>query len=98
MSEVAEVEFLDIDYNFITPHIFVIKVKNGKRNFLKTELEKEGVQTGLHYYPNHLLEYYSSYALPTTELIYSSLLTLPLHPDLKKSDIDFICGSIKSIL
>jgi dTDP-4-amino-4,6-dideoxygalactose transaminase len=98
LSGVTEVEFLDIDYNFITPHIFVIKVKNGKRNFLKTELEKEGVQTGIHYYPNHLLEYYLSYALPTTELIYSSLLTLPLHPDLKKSDVDFICSIIKKVL
>lgn len=98
LSGVIEVEFLDIDYNFITPHIFVVNVKNGKRDFLKAELENKGVQTGIHYYPNHLLEYYSSYALPTTELLYSSLLTLPLHPDLKKSDIDFICSIIKSVL
>lgn len=98
LSEVSEIELLDIDYNFITPHIFIVKVKNGNRDLLKIGLENNGVQTGVHYYPNHLLKYYSNYPLPITELLYSNILTLPLHPDLKKSDIDFICNKIKNIL
>ena len=73
-----------------------IKVKNNNRDFLKTKLEKNNIQTGIHYYPNHLLKFYSNYPLPKTELIYPTLLTLPLHPDLKKADINYICKVIKS--
>lgn len=94
---IPEIEIIDIDYDLITPHIFAIKVKNNNRDFLKTELEKNEIQVGIHYYPNHLLKFYSNYSLPNTEQIYSNLLTLPLHPDLNKTDIDFICKVIKSI-
>ena len=95
LKNISEIEFLNIDYNLITPHIFAIKLKNGSRDLLKVALEKKGIQTGIHYYPNHLLNFYSKYPLPKTELIYSSILTLPLHPDLNKKDIEFICKVIK---
>ncbi len=97
LFEVSEIEIIDIDYDLITPHIFPIKVKNNNRDLLKTELEQNGIQVGIHYYPNHLLKFYSNYSLPKTERIYSNLLTLPLHPDLNKSDIDYICKVIKSV-
>ena len=96
LSDILEIEIIDINYDLITPHIFAIKVKNNNRDFLKTKLEKNGIQTGIHYYPNHLLKFYLNYPLPKTELIYPTLLTLPLHPDLKKTDIDYICKVIKS--
>jgi dTDP-4-amino-4,6-dideoxygalactose transaminase len=96
LSDISEIEIIDIDYDLITPHIFAIKVKNNNRDFLKTKLEKNNIQTGIHYYPNHLLKFYSNYPLPKTELIYPTLLTLPLHPDLKKADINYICKVIKS--
>jgi dTDP-4-amino-4,6-dideoxygalactose transaminase len=92
------VELLEINYNDITPHIFVIKIKNGRRDTLKIGLENCGIQTGVHYKPNHLLGYYSDNALPITENIYKELLTIPLHPDLTKNDVIFICGKIKNIL
>jgi dTDP-4-amino-4,6-dideoxygalactose transaminase len=98
LSKVNGIELLNIDYNHITPHIFVIKVKNGQRNLLKVSLENCGIQTGMHYKPNHLLKYYSSNSLPHTEKLYNEILTLPLHPDLTESDIAFICEKIKNIL
>ena len=48
-----------------------------------------GIPTGYHYQPNHLLKYYKNnlHFLPTTENIFSELLTLPMHPDISESEI-----------
>lgn len=76
------------DYDEIVPHIFPLRVLNGKRDGLRQHLFENNIECGIHYYPNHLLTYYKgrNRKLPVTEQIYSELLTLPLHPDLKEED------------
>ena len=95
LSKVKGIELLPINYENITPHIFPVKVKNGKRDLLKKHLESHSIQTGLHYKPNHLHDFYSSCKLPVTESLFTELLTLPLHPDLSEKDVMFICQKIK---
>ena len=97
LSEVSGIELLPIDYSNITPHIFVIKVKNEKRDYLKKYLNDNNVQTGLHYKPNHLLDFYSGPSLPITEKLFNEILTLPLHPDLSDQDVIFICDIIRNL-
>lgn len=94
------IEVFEKDYNKIAPHIFAIKVKNRKRNELKKYLEENGIECGVHYYPNHLLKYYSKRGLilPITENIYEQILTLPLHPDLTLKQQDKIINCIKKFL
>ena len=89
-----------IDEVDIIPHIFIIRVLNGKRDELKQELDKQGVPTGLHYKPNHLLSFYGggTISLPVTEKIYSQLITLPLHPEIQIEEVDQICHIINSYL
>jgi dTDP-4-amino-4,6-dideoxygalactose transaminase len=94
----TEIKLIDIDYDLVTPHIFIIRVMNGKRDVLKSNLEISGIQTGIHYKPNHLLSYYFSNNLPVTESIYKEILTLPLHPDLSFDDVKFICKEIKKFI
>lgn len=76
------------DYKQIIPHIFPVKVSEGKRDGLRQYLLDNNIECGVHYYPNHLLTLFSSKGLklPVTEKVYSQLLTLPLHPDLAKKD------------
>lgn len=91
----------DHDYTKIVPHIFPIRVLNGKRDLLRAFLLENGIECGIHYYPNHYLTYYSSslrYPLPRTEEIYEQLLTLPLHPDLTKEQVREIIQLIKGFL
>lgn len=80
------VSTIKIDYSTVTPHIFIVRVSEGKRDQLKDFLLKNDIQTGIHYQPNHVLtivkERVGTYALPVTEKIYKELLTLPLHFDL----------------
>ncbi len=59
-------------------------------------LKDNHIQFGLHYKPNHFLsKYRTHYILKNVELAYSQLLSLPLHPDLEDSDIDFICDIVQ---
>ena len=94
-KDMEEIELLNLDWKNIIPHIFVIKVKNNKRNSLKQFLEAQGIECGIHYKPNHLLSKYNlGYSLPTAERLYEQILTLPLHLDLSKDDQGFIIEKI----
>jgi len=83
--------------NEIIPHIFPIRVQSGMRNELKLVLENHKIPTGIHYKPNHLLTFFGNgkLSLPVTEKLYKELLTLPLHPEIKEDEVDFICNTIK---
>ena len=72
------------------PHIYPILVKEIKfRDRLRDYLDEKNIQTGMHYFPNHLLnKFRSPYALPGAEHFYKRIITLPLHPDLSLSDVD----------
>ena len=98
LSNIPYLKLLDIDYSVSVPHIFVVLIQNGKRDIIKHKLEEVGIQTGIHYKPNHLLSFYKQSGLPITEKIYSEILTLPLHPELSSSDITYICDLFISYL
>ena len=59
---------------------------------MKKMLEN-GIQTGIHYQPNHKLSKYKSnkeIRLPVTDNYCERIISLPLHPDLDVSKINFI--------
>lgn len=95
LADVDLVKILKIDYTTTVPHIFVVRVTNGKRDEVKKEMEAAGIQVGVHYKPNHLLSYFKQKGFPLTEKVYSELITLPLHPDLSEADVTFVCDTLK---
>ena len=101
LGKAENIELLEQNFDFIVPHIFVVKLKSGNRDDIRKKMLERGIETGFHYKPNHLLSYYNQdrkYRLPLTEQIFPRLLTLPLHPDLEESDVDFICEQLIEIL
>ena len=63
-------------------------------------LEK-GIQVGFHYQPNHWLQFYQDdqqNPFPVTDTVFPELLTLPLHPELSKSDVDYIVSELKKLI
>jgi len=92
------IQMLSLDYNQISPHIFVIKLPSFvNRDNLKKILLDKGIQTGIHYFPNHRLDYFSMngiQSLDATDAIYPRLITLPLHPDLTLKNIRYICDCL----
>ena len=90
------------DYSAIVPHIYVVRIKNmPNRKLLQQRLLDLGIQTGIHYQPNHVLSFYSEHRelpLPITESVFSELLSLPLHPDLNEDELKFVCTRLKEVI
>jgi perosamine synthetase len=76
-------------------HNYVIKLD--ERDKLNLYLKERGISTSVHYIPNNHYEMYRNCRgdTPVCEKIWTKLLTLPLFPDLKDSEVDMIIQQIK---
>jgi dTDP-4-amino-4,6-dideoxygalactose transaminase len=88
------------DSESVVPHIFPIRILGGRRNFIRKALDEAGIQTGIHYKPNHLLEYFGSgkISLPVSEMLYEELLTLPLHPGISDEECIYVASMLIDLL
>ena len=78
-------------------HLYWIRIKNRKK-FMK-KMFQSGIETGIHYNPVHLMSYYKAkQKLPVTEKISQEIVTLPMHPNLKEKDVDFIIRKVNSLI
>ncbi|EMY69729.1 DegT/DnrJ/EryC1/StrS family aminotransferase [Leptospira vanthielii] len=102
LREVKNVKIFNRNYDEIVPHIYPIRLQNVRnRDELRKNLLERGIQTGLHYQPNHWLSFYKANGtqyLPVTDKIYSELLTLPLHYDLSEEDVRFVCTELGQLI
>lgn len=94
------IEILNYNYDEVVPHIFVIKIlnmNNFKRQNIIKYLKSKKIETGIHWKPNHMIRFFckNKFYLPNTEKAYKQILTLPLHVDLKKTDIDKVIEYLK---
>jgi dTDP-4-amino-4,6-dideoxygalactose transaminase len=96
--------------NIITPkirengkhifHLYVVRSK--KRDELKHYLEQNGIQTAVHYptalplMPAYKHLNYSEKEIPSAAQYQNEILSLPMFPELKKSQIEFVADNIKS--
>ena len=95
------IKFFKRDYSQEVPHIYVIKIPRLKnRELFRKKLSQKGIQTGIHYYPNYKYTKYKApkKLFPNTEIVYKKLLTLPLHPDITTSDINYVQKSLNNLL
>tara|TARA_B100001989_G_scaffold3713_1_gene2514 strand:+ start:63691 stop:64818 length:1128 start_codon:yes stop_codon:yes gene_type:complete len=77
------------------PHIFPIILNKGERDNLREFLAEYNIETGVHYYPCHLLDLFkTSYELKKSQSFYKKTLSLPLHPSLQFTEIDYIIDKI----
>jgi dTDP-4-amino-4,6-dideoxygalactose transaminase len=100
LSGMADLKLLQGDPGPIVPYMFPVRVLSGKRDGLRQFLLERGIETGIHYKPNHLLSFYGGgqEALPVTERLYEELLTLPLHPGLGDEEIDYVIAAVRDFL
>lgn len=95
LSSYEDIKLLPLDYDQVVPHIFVVELLPPlERDEIRNYLLEAGIQTGIHYQPNHWLTYYKdsdARPLEITDNIFKRLITLPLHTDLSEKDIDYIC-------
>ncbi len=96
-------EFLS-DLDFVIPHerkgvkvnwyLYTIAIKN--RNKIMKELNRKGISATAYYsIPVHKTPFYhKKINLPITDWAASCVLSLPVHPHVTKSDLDYISNTI----
>ncbi len=100
-ENLEHVEWLTPTPNSISAnHLFVIKVDN--RDYVHDKLLEAGIESGVHYKPNH---HYSMYNLPAekesllnADLAYSRILSLPLHTRLTNEDVERVCKKLLEVV
>lgn len=82
-------------------HQYTLKVKNGKRDGLKSFLQEKGIPTMIYYpFPLHFQKAYQSDrfpagSLPVSEKLCDEVLSLPIHTEMTEDIQSFIVNSIK---
>ncbi len=82
--------------------LFIIEVDKNRDSFAR-ELLKEGISTGLHYMPLHLLTYYKAkYMLkvndfPVALQSFQKILSIPMFASMSDIEINYVIDTIKKI-
>jgi dTDP-4-amino-4,6-dideoxygalactose transaminase len=84
-------------------HIFAVRVPRLLRDKVISGLRSYGIEASFHYLPLHTSVMgrrlgYKAGDLPVTEEISATLIRLPMHPKLKRSEIDYIVAAIGKVL
>jgi len=80
-------------------HLYVVRCK--RRNELQSSLKENGIGTAIHYpIPIHLTEAYQDLGrkegdFPQTEKAAREILSLPMFPELKKEEVEYVVKKIK---
>jgi dTDP-4-amino-4,6-dideoxygalactose transaminase len=82
--------------------LYIIKIDKNRDSFA-VALREEGIGSGLHYIPLHLLTYYKTkYSLrvndfPMALRSFQQVLSLPIYSDMSDEDVKYVISKIKKI-
>ena len=84
-------------------HIFAIRIPRLLRDKIIKELRNYGIEAAFHYLPLHQSQMgkklgYKAKDLPISEEVASTLIRLPMHPKLKKSEIDYMVAALEKVI
>jgi len=105
LSEEEKVYFQKIpDFCEQNYHLFAFRVRDEKeRDRCLKELRERGIGASFHFIPLHSSTYgkklgYKEEDLPITEMVSRTLIRLPIYPDLKSNEMEYIVESVIDIL
>lgn len=84
-------------------HIFAIRVPAAIRDKVIRGLRSYGIEAAFHFLPLHTSMMgrklgYKTGGLPVTEEVAATLIRLPMHPALKRSEMDYMVAALEKIL
>jgi len=84
-------------------HIFAIRAPRLLRDKIIKALRNFGIEASFHYLPLHQSQMgkklgYKAKDLPVSEEVASTLIRLPMHPKLKKSEMDYIVAALEKVI
>ena len=98
-SDLSTIQILDINYDQSVPFIYILRIMyNNRADFIKY-MRKNGIDTGIHYIPNHYHSFFQKYhtnGLQQTELLGDQIVTIPLFVDMSEYQLNLIINSVLS--
>lgn len=83
----------------IVPFMFYVRVKHGRRTEFREFLEKEGVETGIHWRPAHQFTLFRNERrapLPITDRAGEEIVSLPFHSKMNREWQEKVVGTVRS--
>ena len=102
LAGVAHVSVPEVESEDNSFALYIIKIDKNRDSFA-VALREEGIGTGLHYIPLHLLSYYKSkYALrvndfPVALRTFQQILSLPIYASMSDDDVKTVVKAVKKI-
>jgi len=103
LSNMADVTLPPNGSSDVKPVYHLYVISTSQRDWLKVWLEQRGVQCGVHYpFPIHLqpayreLFAYRGGEFPKSEFLSNAVLSLPMYPQLREEEIEYVCENIHS--
>ena len=92
------ISFQEIDDKYVSSyHLFIIRILDGKnkRNKLMKFLDRNKIQTNIHYIPLYYQPLFTSPKLKNAEKYFNQCISLPMHYKLKIKDVKNIISKIR---
>lgn len=83
-------------------HLYVIRIKGGKRKEVFEELREAGIGVNVHYIPVYQHPYYQEHgykdiSCPNAEQYYEEAISLPIYPALKEAEQEYVIKTVQKI-
>ena len=89
------ITILKKDYENTAFFSYILKVELKRDEFIDF-LKSKGIDSGVHYIPNHLQPFFEDpkVALPVTERVWQQIVTLPLYYDMSDDDVQTVIDAV----
>ncbi len=99
-SEIDQIDGVTLleSRDYATSACYNAVITTDRRDELYAYLDQHGIDSNVHFYPNHLFSIFRSYTtrLPVAEREWQRILSIPLYPDLQLEEQDRVIGCLKS--
>ena len=98
-ADLDELIRFDTDWKGVSPYIYVVRVRDGRRDEFMAYLKERGIGTGIHFLGAHEFSFYSgcrSDDLAVTREVTGQVVTLPLHPFMDTETLDRVVDAVRS--
>jgi len=98
-SRIDGLKTLRTDYSDVSPFIYSIRVRNGRRVELIDHLKSKNIAAGIHFLPVHHHTYFAECRrgdMEVTDRVSSEILTLPLHSNQKEAHVERVIEAVES--
>jgi perosamine synthetase len=95
-----QVALLERDLVDSFPFSYVIRILDGRRDQLLAHLRQQGIGATVQFTPNHLQPHFArpGVHLPTTELLYGQIITLPLFAEMTDAQVEEVIATVVEFL